>query len=238
MKVLFVGEGECEVGSPPHEEEKGAGRARKREPVSVYAPGDAYPAGGVLPVLARKIAPEIAEDSVALRWREISRFSPTGKKGFGAKAMAALVLARRHGCGGLILVVDNDNEDRQRLPQMETCKPRAEGVRVACGLAIQAIEAWTLGAPEAIASVLGVDVSGVRRAYPGPAVEKLLESSGKEEQRPKALVNRLAGLGHREDCVEFRRDVAELTDVTALEQACPEGFGAFARAVRDAFGSG
>lgn len=237
MTVLFVGEGECEVGSPPHEEQQGAGRARQRRPTTIYAAGDAYPAGGVLPVLAQKIIPRIAEGALALRWREITRLSPLKKSGLDAKAKAAVLLARRHGCKGLVLVVDNDGkDDEDRLEKLKECKPLAAGQPVvACGLAVQSIEAWTLGAPEAIATVLGVGVGTVRKEYPGPHVETLLENSGKEEQRPKGLVSRLAQLGHREDTIEFRREVAEQTDIAALERACPAGFAPFAEELRVAF---
>jgi hypothetical protein len=56
--------------------------------------------------------------------------------------------------------------------------------------------------------------------------------------RPKRLLERIAGLGHREDSAEFREAVAERTEIAALERACPEGFTPFAAELRAAFGQG
>lgn len=240
MKVLFVGEGEHEVGSPPHDEEReGLGRARKRRPAVEYAANDVYPAGGVLPILARKVAPSIAPGGLAVRLREITRLSPLKKSGLEAKAKGAVLLARKHQCDGLVIVSDRDGkQDEKRLEQLQSCGALAEQqqIRVACGLAVESIEAWSLGDPGAIAQVLAVDEKAVRKEYPRRHIEALLENSGKEELRPKPLLQQLARLGHQEDGTTFRVEIAERTDTTLLEAACPEGFGAFATALRAAFG--
>lgn len=239
MKVLFVGEGEHEVGSPPHDEQRGgAGKARKRQPVAVYAANDVYPVGGVLPVLARKVAPGIEPEGLAVRLREITRLSPIKKSGLDAKAKGAVLLARKHGCEGLVIVADQDGKlDEKRLDQLQSCASFAEGqgVRVAVGLAVESIEAWSLGDPRAIANVLGVDEGAVRRLYPRKHIEELLENSGKEEHRPKPLMQRLAQLGGRSDGTDLRVEIAGQTDVEVLEAACPLGFALFANSIRSAF---
>jgi hypothetical protein len=193
-----------------------------------------------LPVLARKVIPLISNESLGLRMREITRLSPIKKNGFDAKAKGAVLVARRrYGCDGLVIVSDRDAKDNEaRLEKLRCCESLAatEGIRVVCGLAVESIESWTLGAPQAIAQVLDFEERVVRGAYPKAHVETLLTSSGKEEHRAKALVRRLALLGHREDGQDFRREVAELTDVVALERDCPTGFGAFAVSLRAAFG--
>ena len=109
--------------------------------------------------------------------------------------------------------------------------------RIAWGLAIESIEAWTLGAPDAIAEELGVTAEAVNQLYPrGIHVEDLFEGSGKEHHRPKKLLERIAQLKHRQDSTDFRQAIAERTDVTALEQACPQGFAPFKKRLVDAVG--
>jgi hypothetical protein len=105
------------------------------------------------------------------------------------------------------------------------------------GLAIESVEAWTLGAPEKIAEELGVDIKLVQQYYPpGVHVESLFERSGKPEHRPKQLLERIVQLKNRQDTTEFRQAVAERTEISALERACPQGFAPFAEQLRKAFG--
>jgi hypothetical protein len=107
-----------------------------------------------------------------------------------------------------------------------------------CGLAVESIEAWTLGAPEALAEELAVDVEQVRALYPaGVGVEELYENSGKEQHRPKRLLQRIAQLKHRNDTTAFRQAVAERTAVVALENVCERGFAPFAKKLRGTLGS-
>ncbi len=104
------------------------------------------------------------------------------------------------------------------------------------GLAIESVEAWTLGAPEKIAEELGVEVELVRQQYPrGVDVESLCENSGKPDHRPKQLLARIARLKNKTDSTEFRAAVAERTDVTRLARARPLGFAPFANRLREAF---
>ena len=46
---------------------------------------------------------------------------------------------------------------------------------------------------------------------------------------------RLAGLAHQRDSAALREAVADATDLTELERACPSGFAAFASALRRTF---
>ncbi len=220
MKVLFIGEGRHDIGDPD------------TNPVQPRL------AQGTIPTLARNLCPRIAPDSLALAWREIARFNPSARKrGIPAKIAAAVLIAvRRFGCEATVVVGDRDGQiDRQT--EMET------GVDRACqlfpqhptvwGLAIESVEAWTLGVPETIAEELGVEVKLVQQHYPrGVDVESLSERSGKTDHRPKQLLERLAQLRHRHDCTEFRQMIAEKTNVDALSRACPKGFAPFAQCLR------
>jgi hypothetical protein len=108
--------------------------------------------------------------------------------------------------------------------------------RAACGVAVESIEAWTLGAPEAIAAVLGEEPATIRVHYKPHHAESFYQHSGKPEHRPKDLLGSLAQLGYRKPDAEFREEVALHTDVDALAAVCPRGFKPFAERLRAAFG--
>jgi hypothetical protein len=104
-----------------------------------------------------------------------------------------------------------------------------------CGVAIESIEAWILGAPTALAAELGVEVKTILREYRLKDVELFCESSGKKDHRPKGLLDRLAQLAHRSDGTDFRQAIAERTDASELEKNCPEGFKPFVTALQKTF---
>jgi hypothetical protein len=223
MKVLFIGEGRHDIGDSTGDFEP-------------------RPAKGSIPTLARQVCPAIAEDSPALAWREVSRFHPDAKKhGFQHKvAGAILVSVRRFNCAGTVCVADQDR-DPDRLVQLEAGSERGRKLfpnhPVACGVAVESVEAWTLGVPEAIAAELRIDPQAVRQEYPHFRIEELYEKSGKPEHRPKALLERIAALGDQEDCTTLREAVALRTDIGALEVACKEGFKPFADQLRSVLAS-
>jgi hypothetical protein len=220
MKVLFVGEGRHDIGdSNPN-------------------PFHPRPANGTIPALARRICPTIAQESLSLAWTEVRRFNSSAKKhGFPAKIIAAVLVAeRKFGCTGTVVVADRDG-DAGRHAELEEGLARAKELfpqhLTASGLAVESVEAWTLGAPDKIAEELGVDVKRVLEQFPpGVHVESLSERSGKPDHQPKHLLKRIAQLKHRHDCTEFRQAVAEKTDVASLAKACPHGFAPFAEQLR------
>ena len=221
MKVLFVGEGPNDIGS-----------AVSNSP---------RPARGVIPTLARRVCSAIDADSIALAWTELHRFKPDAKKhGYPGKiAVAALLAENKFGCKATVVVVDRDGK-AEREDELREGVERAASIsrkkhRTIQGLAIESVEAWTLGTPEAIAEELNVEVEKVRQFYPpGVDIESLSENSGKKDHRPKPLLQRIAELKHRDDSTEFRQAVAERTDIAVLEKTCQAGFGAFARRLRAA----
>ena len=220
MKVLFVGEGPHDVGRES--------RNSLEEPC---------PAGGVVTTLARRVVSSIGADSLALRWSELVRFHPSAKKGFAGKVAAAALLSRRYECVGTICVADRDRKpDREQA--MQDGQQRALAISsthpVVCGIAVESIEAWTLGAHGALADELGIDAKHVR-AELLTDVESLYENSGKPKYQPKAVLQGLAQKVHRDDCVNLRVAVAERTNLAELERACPAGFAPFAKALREAF---
>jgi hypothetical protein len=219
VRVLFVGEGPHDIGR--HDR---------------FAPDEAQ-RPGVVQVLARKVCPALDEDSPALRWAELARFDPTAKKkGFAAKMKAAALIAeRRLACDGLVCVTDRDRDDDRARQVTEGAAALASTTRVAYGIAVESVEAWTLGAPKALAEALDVPEKVVRAAYPHVAVEALYQNSGVSEHRPKDLLGRIAALAHQDSGQALRVAVAERTDTDALELACPEGFAPFAASLRTTF---
>lgn len=224
MKVLFIGEGRHDIGDP--------------NPTPYYPRS----AQGTIPALVRRICDGIDSESVALSWSEIRRFNPSAQKsGYPAKVAAAALLAvRKFDCAVIVVVADRDGEaDRQS--GLEEGVDRARQLfpqhSTVWGLAIESVEAWTLGVRDKIAEELGVDVKLVQQLYPaGVDVESLSERSGKPDHHPKRLMERIAQLKHRHDCTEFRQAIAEKTDVAALSQACPKGFAPFVERLRKALG--
>jgi hypothetical protein len=193
--------------------------------------------------LTRRVCNRVAADSIAITWSEIPRFHAPGKKrGFPAKISAAVLLStRRFNCGATGAVADRDGQDERNAEiaaGVEQAEKLFPGHAAVWGLAIESVEAWTLGAPQALAEELDVDVQLVEQQFPrGVPVEALLETSGKTEHRPKRIIAQIAQLKHRHDSADFRSAVAERTDVNALAQACPQGFAPFAERIRRAFGA-
>jgi hypothetical protein len=232
VKVLFVGEGPHELG--PSESEPGPRVAT-----------------GTVAILARKICPALGLDSIGLPWRQIGLLPLETKafdrdmkrKGYEAKAKRAVLLsARRFACAGTICVVDEDTAPPDCLQTMTDGCKRAIAIigqkhHAACGLAIKSIEAWTLGARQALAQELGVELEVLSKQYPSKDVEELSERSQKPDYQPKRLLGRIAQLKHRSATTEFRQAVAERTNVAELKAACPKGFAPFAKELLAAFGS-
>jgi hypothetical protein len=225
VKVLFIGEGPHDIGAASSN------------------PDQPRLARGTIPTLARRITAEIDPESIALAWREISRFNQSVKRGYSSKlAGAALLAVKRFDCRATVAVVDRDRETG-RQAELQEGADRALGLfpgyPAVWGLAIESVEAWTLGVPDQIAEELCVDVTLVQNEYArGADIESLSERSGKLELRPKQLLERIAQLKHRSDSTEFREAVARRTDVATLARTCPQGFAPFADRLRKALGDG
>jgi len=218
MKVLFVGEGSHDVGSPG------------------FAP-EVRAATGIVPTLARRVCPAIGEESVSIFWREVPVLPMKPKlNGLAAKVRSSIALAVKNQCDGTVCVADQDR-DTDRLPAMnEGVSAAGSDHRIVCGVAIESIEAWVLGAPTAIASVLTVAVAEVQKHYRLKDVEDLYQNSDKAERRPKDLLDRIAEVKHQTAGTSFRHEVAQRADVAELERNCSQGFKPFADKLRAAFG--
>lgn len=108
--------------------------------------------------------------------------------------------------------------------------------RAVCGLAVQSVEAWTLGVPAAIAAQLDAPENEIRKHYKPSEVESFNRNDGKPERRPKELLEQIAASKNHEDGADWRQQIAELTDPDELCRHCPDGFKPFAEKLRAAFG--
>lgn len=205
MKLLFVGEGPHDVG---------------------HADGRHHPAGGVVTELTRRALGTVDDASVARFWRQVPRFPRDRRqRGLAGKVMAAVLIARREGCAALVCVHDRDGDDSRREDLRRGSD--AATLPTACGLAVESIEAWTLGDPDAIATTLSVDATEIRAVLRARDVERMKESSGKPERRPKTLLRRIFGLAERDDSTELREEIARNSDPRRLAEVCPLGFAPF-----------
>lgn len=218
-RVLFIGDGAHDIGAAD------------------WPTDDPFPAGGVVPHLAAKVAAIDREHSRSLHWAHprLARFTPTRKtSGYEAKIRAAkLQIERRQfDLEGLVCVVDEDNDETRRdLPAAAHALASAT-CPIACGVAVRSIEAWTLGARKPLAEVLGISIDKLPKTPP----EAFYASSQKPELRSKDV---LKGLAERRggDARSLREEVAERTDPDDLCRTCPAGFAPFAAALRATFGA-
>ena len=152
MKLLFVGEGPTDVGTPN------------------FALPPRHARGPIF-ILSRKVCPSIDNDCLGFYWREIPILRRE-KKGniYAARVAAAMALAYEHGCQGAVVVVDRESKDEDRLKDMEVGIQRGRQITnlnfpIVCGEAILSIEAWVLGSPSALASVLKLDMQEIVNEY-------------------------------------------------------------------------
>jgi len=225
-RVLFIGDGKHDIGKPE------------------WPSDEAFPARGVVPLLAGRVAAIDCPASVAMPWAhpKLARFPvvrPTKTRGYEAKLRAARLHVERGTLEveGIVCVVDEDNDaERRELPGVADGLA-TERCPIAGGVAVRSIEAWTLGASTALADVLGISPQELRRACPSGSVEDLYDGSGKHKLQSKMLLNALTErFRHRSASLELREEVAAQTDIAELAKNCPEGFAPFVAALRAAFG--
>lgn len=219
-RVLFIGDGAHDIGA------------------SDWPTDDAFPAGGVVPRLAAKVAAIDRERSRALHWAHprLVRFTANRKtRGYEDKIRAAKLLLERRSLDleGLVCVVDEDNDRARRDLPAAAHALASDACPIACGVAVRSIEAWTLGAHKPLAAVLGIAVDKLPKTHP----ESFYASSEKPELRSKDVLKRLAS-PRGGDARGLREEVAERTDPDDLCRTCPAGFAPFAAALRAAFGVG
>ena len=210
--LLVVGDGEFDVGRPT------------QDPI----PNADQPALPALPCLVHRLLdsqPNIRFRTEMLRNIRTNQTGGAGPK-WGKKVKAAVLRARQSGAKGVAIVADRDGTGQERLRQMEAARDALDStawVPCALGLAIETFDAWMIADAHALRE------AGAIAAAPHPNPEGLdgREASGRHPKDYAATqFGQQSGLG------EKYADIAAALDIAALERACPRGFGAFAREVR------
>lgn len=97
---------------------------------------------------------------------------------------------------------------------------------VVVGVAVRSVEAWTLGAPDALAKVLRIEPSQIKKSLSGRAPESISPGVAKQ------ILGEIAKLGGESDSTALRERAAEQTEISVLARACEQGFAPFAEEVR------
>jgi len=222
MKVLFVGEGNNDIG-------------KRSWPIGFAR------AQGVVSILARKIVPEIHHDSISVSRGQLDRLDRRKPAGLQHKVTAAVQLARREGCAATVFTHDQDRNDAVRsslAAGRDEIQQELPDHKVVIGVAVESIEAWTLGARSGLKAVLQVSDADLDAIYRPSRVETYFNSSDKPEHQAHKLLEQVAQLGHSSAGTEFRERVAAETDIDELKRNCPQGFKAFAEKLEQALRSG
>ena len=207
MRLLFFGEGSSDVGWDEH--------------------------AGVIQILTRKVLATRLGVAPELNARSERLPHLRKRRGYAAKAEAAINSAHRLGFDGVSIVVDRDgpaNRDRLKLLRKGRDKAAAEvPIPAAVGVAIETVEAWVLADEPAIGRVLGLPTSPAT----GPDPETL-DGSPESDRHPK---KRLAALLAQDTIGQKRNQerleaIASETDVGVVERRCEKGFGRYADEVR------
>jgi hypothetical protein len=200
MKILLISEGDHELGDS------------RRVPE----------ASGALEVIVRKILNcEIQCTPRLIKDDRIRDHRSAGKGGGYFKLFVACIrCAEKEGFDAVVVVVDHDDADRDRLLQAAAAqaddtvnKPRAIGV------AIRSFDAWMLADHAAISTALNcrVDMIGSIESHKSPKQHfRQLRDGAGDSGRIRDLYAR----------------VAELARLEVLESSCPAGFKPFAENVR------
>lgn len=226
MKILFVGEGDHDIGGAS---ETGGDRAPN----------------GVVPTLAHRVCPNInlRDGSASKSWQSIPVLLKDRSPGSTRyrKARNAVTYSHSQGFDGTVVVIDRDRDENKAQEIRDGLNRGAQlagdGHLVAGGVAVESIEAWTLGAPTAICQELNVSVKQLMSVYKPARVERdLYANSKKPAKNSKSVLRKVCELGNQTPTADFRRRVAAVTDVAELERNCPEGFAQFANELLKAFG--
>lgn len=221
-KTLFLaGEGKTDIGTAgpsvlPHEASEGVVQIVVRS------------------VLGAPASLEFKARAIKNFPKERGKFKGPKLEGDARNAYRAYQLAR-HDADGFVMVRDSDGTGTERLEQIKAGIAAAQArpgpnIPVACGLAIETIEAWVIAA----AASHDVPAGIVPR---GKKPEELWgKADDPSSHHPKSVCTRL--LKELDGSHGLAAKVARVAACAAsdLEERCPDGFAPFARALRSAFG--
>lgn len=174
---------------------------------------------GSLETLVRRLSPhelEIDHDKVSQQGVHAHH----GKgRGYYKRAVRWLLEARKRGYEGIVLIIDEDGQ-AQRVKEIADAQKYASGeLPRAFGVAIRTFDAWMLADEQALTAALG------RQIQRQPAPEGLKD--------PKQVCKDLHDSGKADmSQTQMYARIAELVDLSLVEQRCPRGFAPFADRMR------
>lgn len=140
-------------------------------------------------------------------------------QGFFKRAVRWLMEASKRGYDGIVLVIDEDGQAERVKDVDEAQNYAANELPRALGVAIRTFDAWMLADEQALTAALG------RQIQRQPAPEGMKD--------PKQACKDLRDAGDADiSQTQMYVRIAELVELSLLEQRCPRGFAPFADRVR------
>jgi hypothetical protein len=175
--------------------------------------------GALQTLVERVLGEEIECERWTVRHERLVRVHGKGG-GMFKKAVSCMLNAAKDGYDAVVLVVDEDG-DRSRRKQFEDAQAYlGSSIPRAMGLAIRTFDAWMLADEVALNKVLG----GMIATQPDP------EANEDAKERCRELREEY---GCELGMWEFYSAVMQQVRLEVLEERCKEGFGVFARRVRE-----
>lgn len=174
---------------------------------------------GSLETLVRRLSRhELEIDLTDVHRNDIHTHRGKGQ-GFFKRAIRWLLEARKRGYDGIVLVIDEDGQ-AERVKEIADAQNYASSeLRRTFGVAIRTFDAWMLANEQALTAALGCPI----QRQPTP------EDVKDPKQACKDLRDACeADLSQTQMYVR----IAELVELSLLEERCPRGFAPFAERVR------
>lgn len=184
------------------------------------------PEKGVLTVLLHRLC-----ERPTSMWIIRRRYPSLIKKNSRAeKVKFAKIQAYENRHAGLVFVIDTEEDDLdKKRAELEAGRDMVNnGLPTVIGVAHRCIEAWLLSDPAAIAR--GMSLATIPACHPHP--ETLPAPNMNKSYNPKTELSRAAGVDRKVNSAEATKIALEISDLNAIEAACPLGFGPFAVEVR------
>ncbi|HBQ11623.1 MAG TPA: hypothetical protein DEF51_10845 [Myxococcales bacterium] len=230
--IYLIGEGPHDIGwlaDAPEWRPQASGRS-------------VVPSTGFLPPVLKRIASEYGIE-VRFDGRKLTSLAAGGRAltagdALTRKAKQAVALAQRSGAHAIVFVHDVDKQQAARNSAVERQRQMARvRERIRAGLSgseipvliatpSRMLEAWVLGDPRAIRE------HAAAGAPPAPANPETLWGAKRDptSDYPKHVLKRCLGAPYDADLL---MRIAEISNLEAMGQSCPESFGPFLSASRE-----
>lgn len=172
-----------------------------------------------LETLVRRLSPhELEIDHDKVSQGGVHAYHGKGR-GYYKRAIRWLLEARKRGYDGIVLVIDEDGQ-AERVKEIADAQNYASSeLPRALGVAIRTFDAWMLADEQSLTAVLGCKI------------QRQPEPEGVKDPKRACKDLRDACEADLSQTQMYVR-IAELVELSLLEQRCPRGFAPFAERVR------